>query len=311
MSRALKTLQLRALIYKTIRAFFDGQGYTEVDTPLLSQSTNTDAHIHSVRAVVCTKPFYLQTSPEFTMKRLLALGSGPIYQICHAFRDEENGARHQPEFSMLEWYSPGFDYLLMMAQVEELLTRLVEAPPTFGRLTYFDSFIRFLDLDLNKAGIDDCRNCVLSHIPGIDANQLDKDACLDLLLSEIVAKKLRGFNFLYDYPASQASLATVKSDNPLLAERFELFYNDMELANGFTELTDGKEQRLRFEKDNRRRVEAGQQAYPIDEEFLAALDTGLPDCAGVALGLDRLFMVLMEVDRIEDVLPLGTKADTY
>ena len=302
----ISTIKSRALIYKKIRAFFDGRSYLEVDTPLLGIATNTDAHIQSITAISCGSPVYLQTSPEFGMKRLLAAGSGSIYQICHAFRDEEKGTLHHPEFSLLEWYSLGFDYVDLMTQMQELICVLFERDITFQRISFFDSFQNNLSLDIATASLTECRHCVTQHIAGIEVASLSRDDCLDLLISQVVARQFKGFTFVYDYPASQASLAKIKKGNPLLAERFELFYNDMELANGFTELTDANEQRLRFQQDNLKRINSGLDEYPVDENFLQALELGLPECAGVAIGLDRLLMVLQQLTSMKDVMTLDT-----
>ena len=302
----LEHIQKRALIYQKIRAFFNALHYLEVDTPLLGKSTNTDIHIQSIQATTCDRPVYLQTSPEFAMKRLLAAGSGSIYQICHAFRDEEKGRYHHPEFTLLEWYSCGFDYQALMTQLEELIGSLLDVTLPFQRMSYFECFKTHLQLDLKSASLDDCRQCVSQHIPGIDTLQLNRDDCLDLLISQVISKQFKGFTFVYDYPSSQASLSKLKQSNPDVAERFELFFNELELANGFSELTDSKEQRIRFEQDNARRVESGVQTYPIDEDFLQALEQGMPECAGVAVGLDRLLMVMFEEESLKPVLTLDT-----
>lgn len=291
---------------KQIRAFFDARDFLEVDTPLLSISTNTDVHIQSITATVNNQIQYLQTSPEFAMKRLLANASGSIYQICHAFRDEEQGRRHQPEFTLLEWYSLGFDYQKLMHQMQDLINDLSEAQNLFSKMTYHGSFQHYLQLDIENDSDDALRACVDKHINGIDSHQLQRADCLDLLISEVIAKQFEGFTFVYDFPATQASLAKLNAENPLVAERFELFYNDMELANGFSELTNANEQRARFEMDNQLRQASGLSTYPIDEDFLAALEQGMPDCAGVALGLDRLLMVLLKKKSIQQVLSLHT-----
>ena len=300
------SIKLRALVYQKIRAFFDGLSYLEVDTPLLSMATNTDVHIQSIAASACSSSLYLQTSPEFAMKRLLVEGSGSIYQICHAFRDEERGTLHRPEFTLLEWYSLGFDYLALINQMQDLIGCLLEQELTFHKISYFESFQKHLTLDLITASLTECQQCVAAYIPGIYIRQLNRDDCLDLLMSQVVSKRFEGFTVVYDYPASQASLSRIKIDEPHLAERFELFYNDMELANGFSELTDANEQRQRFLEDNQKRAAAGLNVYPIDEEFLLALEQGLPDCAGVALGLDRILMVMQQVDSIGEVMTLDT-----
>lgn len=309
MPAGLQQLRDRARMYRHIRAFFDDLGYLEVDTPLLGVSSNSDSHIHSIRARVMGAPVYLQTSPEFAMKRLLAAGSGSIYQICHAFRDEEKGRLHHPEFTLLEWYSLGFDYRQLMDQVESLIASLLQQHVSIPRMTYFECFAQVLGLDLAEAGAATCRQAVTAHIPGIDAQGLSRDDCLDLLMSQVVARTFRGFTFVYDYPASQAALARIKPDNPSCAERFELFYADLELANGFTELTDVQEQRRRFEQDNRQRHSQGREVIPLDEAFLAALEVGLPACAGVAIGLDRLMLVSSNSSDISQVLTLDTLGD--
>jgi elongation factor P--(R)-beta-lysine ligase len=290
---------------KQIRAFFDARDFLEVDTPLLSSSTNTDVHIQSISACVNNQTRYLQTSPEFAMKRLLANGSGSIYQVCHAFRDEEQGRRHQPEFTLLEWYSLGFNYQQLMDQVQQLILSFTDTPGRFQKITYHGAFKDYLHLDIDKDSDDSLRICVNKYISGIDSHLLSRADCLDLLISEVIAKQFTGFTFVYDFPSEQASLARLKPDNPEVAERFELFHQDMELANGFTELTDAREQRARFEADNQKRIDSGLSPYPVDEDFLQALEQGMPNCAGVALGLDRLLMVLLEKDSIHQVLSLA------
>lgn len=290
-------------MYQIIRAFFADIDYLEVDTPLLGRFTNTDVHIQSVTAQVNRQQYFLQTSPEFCMKRLLSEGSGSIFQICHAFRDEEHGQRHSAEFSLLEWYSLGFDYGALMTQLEQLISLLVPTSAGFKRISYFDCFSSFLGLDLTQATTLDCQQCVKDRVPGIDARQLSHDDCLDLLISQQIAPQFDGFTFVFDYPASMAALAKIKPDNPLVAERFELFYNDLELANGFTELTDAEEQRHRFNTDNERRRQLGLSECAPDVDFLQALERGLPECAGVAVGLDRLLMVITGCDSICQVMP--------
>lgn len=301
----LEILRIRAHLYHQIRAFFAELNYLEVDTPLLGRYTNPDVHIQSVRAIVNSTPCYLQTSPEFCMKRLLCEECGSIYQICHAFRDEESGSRHAAEFTLLEWYSLGFDYRALMQQLQQLLSHVMPGAPTFSRIRYFDCFRQQLDLDLVSASVEECQNCVTRHVPGIDACSLSRDDCLDLLISTVIARNFSGFTFVYDYPASQASLARINAENPLVAERFELFYDDLELANGFSELTDARQQRQRFEQDNEQRRQYGLAECTPDEALLRALDQGLPECAGVALGLDRLMMVMTGLQTIDQVKSIG------
>jgi lysyl-tRNA synthetase class 2 len=294
---------------QAIRAFFDRLGYLEVDTPLLQATTNTDVHIQSVQAQVNGRVCYLQTSPEFAMKRLLAAGSGSIYQLCHAFRDEERGRVHRSEFSLLEWYSVGMDYRDLMLQLQQLIRELVGYDPGFRLLSYTQAFQQALGVDPVHADDDVIRYALEQHIPGLVAPDLERDACLDLLMSQVVAPGFGGFTLVFDYPASQASLARLNGANPLVAERFELFHGDLELANGFSELTDGREQRRRFMADNAQRKQRGLAEYPLDEAFLSALDAGLPECAGVAVGLERLMMVLLDTDSLDEVMPFVESQD--
>lgn len=288
-------------MYQQIRAFFDRRDILEVDTPQLLDTTNPDVNIESIVVTRGERTSYLQTSPEFAMKRLLASGIGSIYQICHAFRLGEAGGRHNPEFAMLEWYRVRFDYQQLMDEIEALITELAGAVE-FGRISYAQLFARHLEIDISVISIEDLRQHCAQQVTGCDSSSFSFDQCLDLLLGIKIEPEMRGYQFVYDYPVSQAALARVKPDNPQLAERFELFYNGLELANGFSELTDENQQRERFEADNARRAERGLPVYPVDENLLAALASGLPECAGVAIGLDRLLMVLLDLESIDQAL---------
>jgi len=301
-SASFATIYKRAFIYQQIRVFFSARGYLEVDTPLLSRTTNTDVHIDSIKALNQLQALYLQTSPEFAMKRLVAAGSGSIYQICHAFREAETGRRHNVEFTLLEWYHVGYDYQALMDEVEVLIDTLCGQQNSYTRVRYRDLLIEHTEVDIEKIRLPGLRKRVSEMVSGTDTDDLNIEQCLDLLLSMVVAPHLQGFVFVYDYPASQASLARVNSVNPSVAERFELFYNDLELANGFSELTDAKIQRGRFEQDNVLRTTRGTPRYPVDEYLLAALESGMPECAGVSLGLDRLLMVLLGLDSIDQAI---------
>jgi len=301
-SATLETIHKRAQIYHQIRNFFCDRDVLEVDTPLLSKATNTDNQIASIQASNQGKTLYLQTSPEFAMKRLLAAGSGSIYQICHAFREAETGRRHNVEFTLLEWYRVGYDYRTLMDEVETLIDTLSGQENHYTRASYRDLLIEHANVDITGIQLPELRERSRDLVPGADADHLDFDQCLDLLLSMVVAPRLKGYVFVYDYPISQASLARVSVENPSVAERFELFHDDLELANGFSELTDAKTQRSRFKKDNELRSEKGLPCYPVDEHLLAALESGMFDCAGVALGLDRLLMVLLGLDSIEQTI---------
>lgn len=299
---SMEVLQQRACIYSQIRTFFKQRDVLEVETPQLSKSTNPDPQIASMLVHNQAQPLYLQTSPEFAMKRLLASGSGSIYQICHAFREAEKGQRHHPEFTLLEWYRVGFDYRLLMDELEHLIDELSGKSNIYRRVSYQQLFLERLGIDILEVDLLYIRGVSSELVPGTDTTELDFDQCLDLLLSLVIFPELKGYLFVFDYPISQGSLARASSDNPMFAERFELFYNDLELANGFSELVDARLQRGRFENDNSQRVAKGLPQHPLDEQLISALESGMPDCAGVALGLDRLLMVLLGLDSIDQAL---------
>jgi len=316
---SLSYIQLRARLLRHIRDYFSEQQVLEVDTPILSAAGASDPYIDSLRSQVYVPGcgdgqwFYLQTSPEYAMKRLLAAGSGPIYQICKVFRDGESGHRHNPEFTMLEWYRPGFDHHRLMDEVEELVSRLLRLDCVAERISYVDLFKRYLDLDPLQVDVATLQACAIQHGINVSALGDDRDVWLDLLLSHVIEPLLCSETagqmrliFVYDYPSSQAALARVNSQG--LAERFELYLNGVELANGYHELGDANEQRRRVGADNERRQLMTKIEMPVDERLLAALSHGLPDCAGVALGLDRLLMCATGVEDLRQVLtfPLAT-----
>ena len=301
-SAGLDIIRERARVYRQIRAFFNTRGCMEVDTPLLMPTTNTDANIASSEVVCGNRRLYLQTSPEYAMKRLLAAGSGSIFQIGHAFRDGERGRLHNPEFSLLEWYRSGYDYWRLMDEMELLITSLSLRHCEFTRISYRELFKQAIDIDVDDIELKDLRATCDRLVPGSEPEELGFDQCLDLLLGMAIAPTLKGYRFVYDYPVSQAALARVSPHDSSVAERFELFFDGIELANGFSELTDAAQQRARFEADNEQRARRGLPLYEIDENLLAALESGLEDCAGVALGLDRLLMVLLDLDSIDQVL---------
>ncbi len=299
---SLNVIRQRARIYSQIRAFFNTRGCLEVDTPVLMPTTGTDVNIESFEVPSDDRRLYLQTSPEYAMKRLLAAGSGSIFQICHAFRQGEAGRRHNPEFSLLEWYRVGYDYHRLMDEIELLITTLSLSRCDFKRIRYQQLFEQQLQIEIDKIPLAELRQHCTRLVPGTDSSALDSDQCLDLLLALAIAPTLQDYLFVYDYPISQAALARPSEADASVAERFELFYDDVELANGFSELTDATEQRARFEEDNRARRQRGLPELEIDERLLAALESGIEDCAGVALGLDRLLMVLLDLDSIDQVL---------
>ncbi|MBK5965007.1 EF-P lysine aminoacylase GenX [Thiocystis minor] len=307
-SAELAMIQARADLFARLRAFFAAAGVLEVETPILSQAAVTDPALASlsVGGVGPARSLYLQTSPEFPMKRLLAAGSGPIYQICKVFRDDERGRLHHPEFSLLEWYRPGWDPWRLMDEVAEL-TRVALQRPTLPveRIAYRELFLQRLHLDPWSATVEDLRGAALAAgIADAASLDLDADAWLDLLLTHCLEAGLGrdGMTFLVDYPPSQAALARIRPGPIPVAERFELYLEGVELANGFQELTDAVEQRARFQADLAQRRRRGQSEPPLDERLLAALAAGMPECSGVALGLDRLLMMATGVDRIDGVL---------
>ena len=293
---------------KDIRAFFDAREIIEVETPLLASSGNTDPHIESLQSIFREQHYYLNTSPEFAMKRLLAVNAGAIYQICKAFRDDELGPMHNPEFTMLEWYRPDFELFQLMDEVEALVAVLADdSRNSFTRLSYAQSFEKYASLNPHLASASDCRECAFQYgieqPVGLDEQ---KDEWLDWLLTQLVLPSFPDdqFTFIYDYPASQCALACLRKNEEdiLVAGRFELFYGATELANGFHELTVAEEQRQRFEADNKIRITENKSEIKIDQYLLQALENGLPDCSGVALGLDRLLMVLTDKTSIDEVL---------
>lgn len=322
-SASFKLIKLRADTLRKIRSFFDDSNVLEVDTPTLSGSTVPDPFIESFQTryiplmqTMQTEEFYLHTSPEFPMKRLLAMGSGSIYQISKVFRQGESGRKHNPEFTLLEWYRDGWDHHQLMAEVSQLLTLLLSpyielAEPQF--ISYEDAFADVLGINPHTISKKDLLACVekvgLANV--LDDNE-HRDRFLELLFSHVIESDL-GTNkdktsdtaclcFLYHYPASQACLAkTAMHNGQLVAERFEVFIAGMELGNGFHELNDAKEQRARFEADNELRQQAGSNVIPMDELFLEAVGH-LPECAGVAIGIERLLMVMSESQHINDVI---------
>ena len=307
----IEALRSRAELLGSVRGFFAARGVMEVETPLLAACGATDPHLDSFctqyagPGAAAGRAAYLQTSPEFAMKRLLAAGSGPIYQICKAFRNGEAGRYHNPEFTMVEWYRPGFEYRTLMAEVDDLL-RLVLNSPSATFVVYAELFEQQLRLDPHSASIAQMRACAAEH--GIMVSEAlgdDRDAWLTLLWTHLIEPNLgRGGQpqFVCDYPASQAMLARIRPGSPPVAERFEVYVDGVELANGFQELQDSAEQRHRFEENRRLRREGGMNDMGLDERLLAALAEGLPLCSGVALGLDRLLMLKMGVGDVREVL---------
>jgi elongation factor P--(R)-beta-lysine ligase len=317
-SASPERLRQRATLLARARAFFAARGVLEVDTPLLVNSAVSDVHIHCAEVQFApapaaagprAPPLYLHTSPEYAMKRLLAAGSGDIYQICHVVRGEERGRLHNPEFTLIEWYRLGVALEELMDEVESLVRSLLGAAGEARageRLTYRDAFLRELALDPFSAGEQALARAAepLGFRPGTASHE----EWLELLMGTRVGPRLgrSALTFVYGYPASQAALARLDPHDPRTAQRFELYCEGLELANGFRELTCASEQRARFERDN---VERRRRALPPvapDERLLAALDAGLPECAGVALGFDRTVMIATGAARIDEVLTFPT-----
>jgi lysyl-tRNA synthetase class 2 len=308
----LATLRRRAQLLAQTRAFFSARGLLEVDTPALVRHAVTDVHLHSAQVQLpgAPAPLYLQTSPEYAMKRLLAAGSGDIFQVAHVFRGEEAGPLHNAEFTLLEWYRCGWSLAQLMQEVAELLRQLLgeraQAPARY--LRYADAFREHAGCDPLQAGTDELRDCARGH--GLDAplaRRCERDELLDWLMASRVGPRLglEAPTFVHHYPASQAALARLDPLDPRCGLRFELYFHGIELANGFEELADALEQRARFEADQRERRRRGLPVPAIDEALLAALAAGMPASAGVALGFDRVLMLALGAASIAAVLPFA------
>lgn len=301
----LAVLQRRAAMLRAAREYFAATRALEVETPILSAAAVSDVHLASIGATALGKPRFLQTSPEYAMKRLLASGTGDIWQICKVFRDGEIGRWHNPEFTMIEWYRLGLDHHGLMSDVERLISAMLPPDKQFDRaerLTYAEA----VQLHAGVDAFGDPPAVLVARLEseGVEVPRdlhRDRDGCLDLLMATIVGPKLGidRLTFVYDYPASQAALARVRG---AVASRFEAYLHGLELANGFHELGDATEQRARFENDLAARASRGLPAMPIDEHFIASLAHGLPECSGVALGFDRLVMCATDARHLNEVL---------
>ncbi|MGR9114446.1 MAG: EF-P lysine aminoacylase EpmA [Gammaproteobacteria bacterium] len=312
-SSSLEHLRQRAQMLASIRQFFRDRNVLEVETPLLSHGIGTDPQLAFFSTEYCFQPkteqLYLQTSPEFAMKRLLAAGYGSIYQICKAFRNGESGRFHNPEFTLLEWYRPGFDLVQLMAEIEQLISALF-AP--LGRLqeaektTYQAVFEHYTGLDPLVFSLSDYVDYAeQSGIPEAASICADRhELWLDFIFSHRVQPNLgrNGLSMVHGFPACQSSLARLNAENPGVTDRVEIFIQGVELGNGFYELTDAEEQERRFDKEIAFRHRHGLPVVDKDRRFLDALVSGLPDCSGMAIGLDRLLMLLLGVGSIEQVL---------
>jgi len=304
-------LRLRARLYARVRRFFAERDVLEIETPILSAAGNTDPNIESFTTrfsghVDAGAPLrWLRTSSEFPQKRLLAAGISDCYELGRVFRNGEAGRRHNPEFTMLEWYRVGWDHLRLIDETVELVRAalaLVGKSAEVQKYTYRELFRTALNLDPFAAS-DAELQAALGDVQ-IDAHGLWRDDWLDLLLTHRIQPTfpVDRITVISDYPATQCALAKIRADDSPVAERFELYIGVQELANGYHELTDATEQRARFERDNARRRQRGLIEVPIDARLLAALEQGMPDCAGVALGVERLLMAMLGTDDIRDVL---------
>lgn len=315
-SKKIQSLKKRSKALQEVRAFFYAREVMEVDPPILSRASVPDVHLSSLKThidlpnVGLNLPYYLQTSPEYPMKRLLCEGSGDIYYLGKVFRNGDFGSRHQPEFTMVEWYRLGFDLSQIIEDTLGLSQQLLGELPS-EVMTYQQAFARFAGIeDIHHASAKHCRDVLRANrtpeIVGVDAD--DKPLWEQLVLTEVIEPQLGDgcLTCLSHYPARDAALAQISSDNPLTAERFELFYQGMELANGYHELQDAEAYRQRFEANQALRGQNGLEEAVLDENLLSALaEKGLPNCAGVALGFDRIFALSQGEYSIDQVIAFG------
>lgn len=312
---AIDTLKRRAQLLADVRCFFAARQVLEVETPVLSQAAPTATYLDSFEAQYLPpgsepQSYYLQTSPEFPMKRLLAAGSGDIYQIARVFRNGELGRLHNPEFTMLEWYRPALGYHGLMDEVDALLQQVAGLPAAL-KFSYQTLFKQYLNLDPLQAEAGSLKQTALASIKGLpDDWQSDRDGWLEMLMSEVIEPalaKLKQPVIVYDFPPSQAQLARIVTNESgaSVAARFEVYAGGLELANGYDECLDAAELEQRFEADNRQRQQQGKSVMPLDVRLLAAIEQGLPPCTGVALGLDRLMLLITGLNQLEAVQSFG------
>ena len=303
----LAMLRQRAKLLSNIRKFFHERNFLEVETPILGKFGVTDAYLRNLQTTFCQQAYFLQTSPEYHMKRLLAAGSGPIYQLARVFRDEELGRWHNPEFTLLEWYQLNINHHSLMDNLDEFLQTILYCQP-LKRITYHDVFFECCGINPHLDDIialrDVLKNFALEQV--LPAAEKNRDQYLFLLMSHVVEPYLANSAApiaVFDFPVTQAALAKINQQvKPPVAERFEVYYAGVELANGFHELTDSKLQHQRFASDNALRLSNGMQTVTEDEYLLHALDSGLPACSGVALGVDRLCALANNKSAISECL---------
>jgi len=292
-------IERRARMLRTVRTFFEERAILEVDCPILSKSASVDTHIDLIPALYDRKQrCYLHSSPEYGMKRLLADGSGDIYQLSHVFRDGECGRLHNPEFMLIEWYRIGFSFEEMIEETIALCQLFLGKLP-FQTISYREAFLRYVGIDPFHASLE-----TLQQLAFIKSE--DRETLLHAILAEKIEPQLQSLTALIHYPASQAALAKKRIiDGIQVAERFEIYYKGIELANGYHELQDPVEQRARFVSANQERKEWGKEELPLDEDFLSALEKGLPECSGVAVGFDRLLLLQAGGHRLSDHIYFG------
>lgn len=312
-SASIQNLLKRAKIIAELRQFFTERGVLEVETPAMSEFSVTDVHLSTFNTQFLSpfasqaKTLHLITSPEYHMKRLLACGSGAIFQICRVFRNEESGKRHNPEFTMLEWYRPFFDMYRLINEVDDLLQQILDCEPAES-FSYQFVFQTYVGLDPLTASKSQLVAKAREHGFPCDDDE-ERDTLLQFLFSEIVEANIGKDRptAVYHFPATQAALAQISSEDHRVAERFEFYYKGLELANGFHELSDAQEQIRRFEQDNLQRQKMGLPPQQLDQRFLSALRAGIPNCSGVALGVDRLLMIAMNAEQIDEVMAFGVE----
>lgn len=299
----LEAIRARAQLLQTLRAFFEKRQVLEVDVPSLARAAVTDPHIESIVTEVCDETLYLQTSPEFFMKRLLAAGSGDIYSLAKAFRNGEAGRKHNPEFTMLEWYRVGWNEHQLMEEVADLL-RACTTISSIEKLSYRQLFQRQLNIDPHNVDAKTLQEIASQH-GEFNWQDDDRDLWLDILMTHVIEPNMgAGLILVYDFPETQAALARRERDEQgtLIARRFEAYLGGVELANGYWELCNADEQAQRFENDLQKRESLGLSQYPSDQKLVQALEHGMPECAGVALGVDRLLMLSTGITDIRQLL---------
>ena len=302
---------MRAECFAQIRTFFTERGVLEVDTPILGSATVSDLHVHSLQAASLATAHhplaFLQTSPESAMKRLLADDAYPIFQLCKVFRDDLEGPLHRREFWLLEWYRPGMDHLQLMDEVEEFIDHLLGNEPV-QRESYADVFARLAGIDVNSVSGDELRGiCCETGLAG-ELTSLSREDCLDYLFAQCIQPQLPGRWLIFDFPSTQAALAKTKPTAPAIAERFELIIDGVELANGYHELQEPAELLRRHTRDSALRRQASLAEIEIDRHLLSAMRHGLPACAGVAVGVDRLLMLAGGHQSLNAVMPFASES---